>query len=175
MIVSTSLPYSSSSVSNPPRSANSTGTGSIASITSATENSCSVSMSTTTSGVPSSCASNPRSATWRNGIASNRSAMWPSTGMPSDSGTSSSDSTTLRRPPTRPTVSRPPTRVERRMIAQASCSASASMASRTEEASVMARTLVAGLGHPSAPPEGDGTGRAQLTVVSSWVARVSTT
>ena len=49
---------------------------------------------------------------------------------PVSSGTSSIDSTTLRRPPTSPTVSRSPARVDRRMIAHASCSRSASMASR---------------------------------------------
>ena len=53
-------------------------------------------MSTTVSGVPSSCASNPRSATWRNGIATSRSKRRPSGGTPSSRGTSTSRSTTLR-------------------------------------------------------------------------------
>ena len=97
----------------------------------------SVSTSTTTSGAPSSCTSNPRSATCRNGTASSRSAMWPCSGVPSSRGTSSSDSTTRRLRPTRPTVSRSPARVERRMIAHASCPRSASMASRAEVVAVM--------------------------------------
>ena len=130
MIASTSSPYVASSVSKPPRSANSMPVSSIASITSATVNSSSVSMSTTTSGVPSSCASKPRSRTCRKGTASSRSAMCPSSGTPSSRGMSRSDSTTLRRPPTRPTVSRSPARVERRMTAHASCPCSAWRAAR---------------------------------------------
>ena len=55
-------------------------------------------------------------------------------GGPSSSGTSSSDSTTLRRPPTRPTVSRSPARVERRMIAHAPCPVIASIAVRASVA-----------------------------------------
>ena len=105
---------------------------SIASITSATENSRSVSTSTTTSGVPSSCASNPRSATWRNGTATSRSHMPPGGGGPSSSGMSMIESATQRRPPSRPTVSRSPARVERRMIAHASCPWRAAMASLAE-------------------------------------------
>ena len=57
--------------------------------------------------------------------------MWPSSGTPVSSGTSRIDSTTLRLPPTSPTVSRSPARVDLRMIAHASCSRSASIASRT--------------------------------------------
>ena len=49
---------------------------------------------------------------------------------PVSRGTSRIDSTTLRRPPTSPTVSRSPARVDLRMIAHASCPRSASMASR---------------------------------------------
>ena len=55
--------------------------------------------------------------------------MWSDSGTPVSSGTSSTDSTTLRRPPIMPTVSRSPARVERRMIAHASCPWSAAMAS----------------------------------------------
>ena len=61
-------------------------------------------MSTTVSGVPSSWASKPRSATCRNGIATSRSKRRPSAGTPSSRGTSSSRSTSLRAPPTRVTV-----------------------------------------------------------------------
>src|SRR4051812_31809300 len=137
MIAATRSAYASSSMSKPPRSARSTSTASMASTTSATENSRSLSTSTTTSGVPSSWASKPRSRTCRNGTASSRSATRPDSGTPSSSGTSSSDSTTRRRPPTSPTVCRSPARVERRMIAHASCPWSAAMASRAFVVGVM--------------------------------------
>jgi hypothetical protein len=42
------------------------------------------------------------------------------------------DATSERRPPSTPTVSRSPARVDRRMIAHASCPWSAAMASRAE-------------------------------------------
>src|SRR3954451_8120276 len=137
MIAPTRSAYASSSMSKPPRSARSTSTGSMASTTSATENSCSVSTSTTTNGVPSSCAANPRSRICRNGTARSRSATCPSSGTPVSSGTSSSDSTTRRVPPTRPTVCRSPARVERRMIAHAWCARSAAIASRALGSVVM--------------------------------------
>src|SRR3954454_4635432 len=137
MIAATRSAYASSSMSKPPRSARSTSTASMASTTSATENSRSLSTSTTTSGVPSSWASKTRSRTCRNGTASSRSATCPASGTPSSSGTSSSDSTTRRRPPTSPTVCRSPALVERRMIAHASCPWSAAMASRAVRSAVM--------------------------------------
>ena len=61
----------------------------------------------------------------------------PGAGGPSSSGTSSSEATTERRPPTSPTVSRSPARVERRMIAHASCPCSASIAARASVVSGM--------------------------------------
>jgi len=111
-------------------------TGSIASITSSTVNSSSLSTSTTTRGAPSSWVSNPRSATWRNGITNNRSAIRPLHGGPPSSGTSRNESTTRRLPPSSPTVSRVPARVERRMIAHASRFVNAATAFRAAEDSV---------------------------------------
>ncbi len=55
-------------------------------------------MSTTASGVPSSWATNPRSVTWRNGTATSRSNLRPSSGMPSSSGMSRELLETAQRP-----------------------------------------------------------------------------
>src|SRR5680860_1206504 len=100
MIASTTSAYSSSSVSKPPRSVNSTGSSGNATSISSSGTSVSDSRRTTVSGAPSSWASKPRSVTWRNGTASSRSNRRPSPGTPSSRGTSVRLPTSLRVPPT---------------------------------------------------------------------------
>ncbi len=129
-MASTTTPYSSSEVSKPPRSANSTTSSGSAASRSSSGTSDSVSMSTTVSGVPSSWASKPRSATCRNGMATSRSKRRPSGGTPSSSGTSSSRSTSEREPPTRVTVAES----RSRMTAQASWDCTPRRAAAASEA-----------------------------------------